>query len=79
MPSDDSARWEPVEGVDVEAYARASALLLKHEAVDAAALLSTVGLTAEAWARVRAVWGGRIERYDDVRAAYVDSYRGATT
>jgi hypothetical protein len=74
------ARWQPIEGVDLETYTRVSAAFLKRglTGADAEAFLTVAGVSSASWAAAQRGWSARIHDYEEVREAYSRLYRTVT-
>jgi hypothetical protein len=72
-------RWEPIAGVDLEAYARITALLLRRgiSGADVDAVVGALGMNADDWHAASQGWSARIASDDRARAAYSEYYQHA--
>jgi len=72
-------RWEPIAGVDLEAYARITALLLRRgiSGADVDAVVGALGMNADDWHAASQGWSARIASDDRARAAYSEYYQRA--
>jgi hypothetical protein len=75
------ARWQPIEGVDLETYTEVSVALLKRgfSGADAEAFLTVAGVSPASWAEASRGWSERIRSNEEVREAYSRLYRGLTS
>jgi hypothetical protein len=69
-------RFDPIAGVDLEMYARITAVLLRRDVkrADVGAAVYALGIDAEAWQAACVGWSARIASDEAVRSAYADEY-----